>query len=218
MVLTEPPETSNGSRVPEMGHGDHLGLTSNRHPLFLGSWLGSVLLLTNAPPVFGQLATLEPGSRVRITAPIYGIEQAVGTVQGTTEGTLTVEFKSLLAPQGATAWTVRRTNITDLEISIDQRRYGLKGLGIGFFSGILAGAAAGFLSAIGENDTFDFGDQLLPLARALGIAGGVSGLILGSMRQDDVWVPHSPVGDVTFVGPPRDKGALRLDVGFTLNF
>ena len=201
-----------------MPHGDHLGLTSTRYPLFLGSWLGSVLLLTNASPGFGQLATLEPGSRVRITAPIYGIEQAVGTVQDTTEGALTVEFESLLAPQGATAWTVQKTNITDFEISIDQRRYGFRGLGIGFFSGILAGAMAGYLSGIGEKDTFDFGDHLLPLARALGIAGGVGGLIIGSMRQDDVWVPHSPVGGVTSTGPPRDGGVLGLNVGFTLNF
>ena len=48
-----------------------LGLLVTRSRLLLGICLGSALPLTSASPGAGQLATLEPGSRVRISAPIY---------------------------------------------------------------------------------------------------------------------------------------------------
>jgi hypothetical protein len=156
---------------------------------------------------------------VRISAPLYGIEDAVGTVQDTPTGALVVGFETVPPPQGATAWTLRNSNITDLEVSIDQRRYGFKGFGIGVFSGFLVGAVAGLLATKSESDGFDFGDNVIPYARTLGIAGGATGLVLGSLKQTDVWVPISPEPSVSSAGqPPLFNSVPRLELGFALRF
>lgn len=193
-----------------------LGSMVTRYRLLLGICLGFTLPLTSASPGAAQLAILEPGSRVRISAPIYGIEAAVGTVQDTPAGALIVGFESLPPPQGATAWTLRNSNITDLEVSIAQRRYGFKGFGIGFFSGLVVGAAVGLLTGKGPSEGFDFGDRVVPLARAFALAGGVTGLIIGGMKKSDIWVPTSPARSVGSAGPPLANGAPRLDMGFAL--
>ena len=202
-----------------MQSGDPLSLISTRRRLLLASGVGSLLFLMNASAGFGQLATLESGSRVRISAPLYGIEDAVGTVQDTPTGALVVGFETVPPPQGATAWTLRNSNITDLEVSIDQRRYGFRGFGIGVFSGFLVGAVAGLLTSKSEGDGFDFGDNVIPYARALGIVGGATGLVLGSLKQTDVWVPISPELSVSSAGqPPLSNGVPRLELGFALRF
>ncbi len=201
-----------------MQSGDPLSLISTRRRLLLASGVGSLLFLMSASAGSGQLATLEPGSRVRITAPIYGIEDALGTVEDTPAGALIVGFESLPPPQGATAWTLRNSNITDLEVSIDQRRFGFKGLGIGFFSGILVGAAAGLLAGTGQDDDFESDFKVVPLAGAFALAGGAAGLVIGSMRQDDVWVPISRTVSMNSAGPPPLGGAPRVDVGFAIHF
>ena len=178
-----------------MRSGDPLSLISTRRRLLLVGWLGSVLFVVGASAGSGQLAILESGSRVRISAPLYGIEDAVGTVQGTPTGALVVGFETVAPPQGATAWTLRNSNITDLEVSIDQRRYGFKGFGIGFFSGIVVGAVAGFIAGRGQgDDDFESDYKVIPLAGAFAVAGGATGLVLGSFKQTDVWVPTSTVG------------------------
>ncbi len=197
---------------------DPLSLTSTRWRFLSTGCLGSVLLLVSASAGAGQLATLEPGSRVRITAPIYGIEDAVGTVEDTPAGALIVGFESLPPPQGATAWTLRTTNITDLDVSVDQIRYGNKGFRIGLLSGLFVGAAANFGS----------GFRWVPLAGAFALAGGAAGLVIGSMRRDDVWVPAgaiivakantSPTVSANSAGPPLLGGAPRVDVGFAIHF
>ncbi len=207
---------------------DPLSLTSTRWRFLSTGCLGSVLLLVSASAGAGQLATLEPGSRVRISAPIYGIEDAVGTVEDTPAGALIVGFESLPPPQGATAWTLRTTNITDLDVSVDQRRYGFKGFGIGFVSGILIGAAAGLLAGRGQDDDFESDYKVVPLAGAFALAGGAAGLVIGSMRRDDVWVPAgaiilakantSPTVSANSAGPPPLGGAPRVDVGFAIHF
>ena len=202
---------------------DPLSLTSTRWRFLSTGCLGSVLLLVSASAGAGQL--VEPGSRVRISAPMYEIEDAVGTVEDTPTGLLIVGFESLPPPQGATAWTLRTTNITDLDVSIDQRRYGFKGFGIGFLSGLLVGAAAGLLTETGD---FESGFRVVPLASAFALAGGAAGLVIGDMRWGDVWVPAgaiilakantSPTVSANSAGPPLLGGAPRVDVGFAIHF
>jgi len=202
-----------------MRSGDPLSLISTRRRLLLAGWLGSVLFVVGATEGSGQLATLESGSRVRISAPLYGIEDAVGTVQDTPIGALVVGFETVPPPQGATAWTLRNSNITDLEVSIDQRRYGFKGFGIGFFSGIIIGAAAGFLAGRGQDDDFESDYKVIPLAGAFAVAGGATGLVLGSLKQTDVWVPTSLETSVGLAGRPSlSNGIPRLELGFALRF
>ncbi len=205
---------------------DPLSLTSTRWRFLSTGCLGSVLLLVSASAGAGQL--VEPGSRVRISAPIYRMEDAVGTVEDTPAGALIVGFESLPPPQGATAWTLRTTNITDLDVSVDQRRYGFKGFGIGFFSGILIGAAAGLLAGRGQDDDIESDFKVEPLASAFALAGAAAGLVIGSMRRDDVWVPAgaiilakantSPTVSANSAGPPLLGGAPRVDVGFAIHF
>ena len=90
-----------------MRSGDPLSLISTRRRLLLASGVGSLLFLMSASAGFGQLATLEPGSRVRISAPLYGIENAVGTVQDAPTGALVVGFESHLhrSPLGSWSWS-----------------------------------------------------------------------------------------------------------------
>ncbi len=195
---------------------DPLSLTSTRWRFLSTGCLGSVLLLVSASAGAGQL--VEPGSRVRISAPMYGIEDAVGTVEDTPTGALIVGFESLPPPQGATAWTLRTTNITDLDVSVDQIRYGNKGFRIGFFSGLFVGAATNFESGFGA----------VPLVSAFALVGGAAGLVIGSMRRDDVWAPAgaiilakantSPTVSANSAGPPLLGGAPRVDVGFAIHF
>ncbi len=201
-----------------MQNRDPLSLTSTRWRFLSTGCLGSVLLLVSASAGAGQLATLEPGSRVRISAPIYGIEDAVGTVQDAPTEALVVGFETVPPPQGATAWTLRNSNITDLEVAIGQRRYGLKGFGIGYLSGLLVGAAAGLLKETGQDGDFGSGFRVVPLASAFALGGGVVGLVIGSMRQDDVWVPISRRVSMNSAGPPLLGGAPRVDVGFAIHF
>ncbi len=200
-----------------MQNRDPLSLTSTRWRFLSTGCLGSVLLLVSASAGAGQL--VEPGSRVRISAPMYGIEDAVGTVEDTPTGALIVGFESLPPPQGATAWTLRTTTITDLDVSVDQRRFGFKGFGIGFFSGLLVGAAAGLLAGRGQDDDFESDyKEVVPLASAFALAGGAAGLVIGRMRRDDVWVPISRRVSMNSVGPPLLGGAPRVDVGFAIHF
>jgi hypothetical protein len=149
---------------------------------------------------------------------MYEIEDAVGTVEDTPTGLLIVGFESLPPPQGATAWTLRTTYITDLEVAIAQRRSGLKGFGIGFLSGLFVGAAFNFESGSGA----------VPLVSAFALAGGLAGLVIGDMRWHDVWVPAgaiivakantSPTVSANSAGPPLLGGAPRVDVGFAIHF
>ncbi len=202
-----------------MRSGDPLSLISTRRRLLLASGVGSLLFLMSASAGSGQLATLEPGSRVRISAPMYGIEDAVGTIQDTPTEALVVGFETVPPPQGATAWTLRNSNITDLEVAIGQRRYGLKGFGIGFLSGLLVGAAAGFLAGRGQDDDFESDYKVVPLAGAFAVAGGATGLVLGSLKQTDIWVPTSPETSVGLAGRPSlSNGTPRLELGFALRF
>ena len=113
-------------------------------------------------------------------------------------------------------------------MSIGQRRYGFKGFGIGFLSGLLVGAAAGLLTETGQDGDFGSGYKVVPLASAFALAGGAAGLVIGSMRRDDVWVPAgaiilakantSPTVSANSAGPPLLGGAPRVDVGFAIHF
>ncbi len=195
---------------------DPLSLTSTRWRFLSTGCLGSVLLLVSASAGAGQL--VEPGSRVRISAPMYEIEDAVGTVEDTPTGLLIVGFESLPPPQGATAWILRTTYITDLDVSIDKRRQGLKGSGIGFLSGLFVGAALNFKSGSGA----------VPLVSVFALTGAAAGLVIGDMRWGDVWVPAgaiilakantSPTVSANSAGPPLLGGAPRVDVGFAIHF
>ena len=103
-------------------------------------------------------------------------------------------------------------------MSIGQRRYGFKGFGIGFLSGLLVGAAAGLLTETGQDGDFGSGYKVVPLASAFALAGGAAGLVIGSMRRDDVWVPISRRVSMNSAGPPPLGGAPRVDVGFAIHF
>lgn len=77
--------------------------------------------------VVGQVAPpIGQGSRVRITAPSLGLNEAVGTVQEATDEAFIVQFEF---PRSVRPF--ERSEIAAMDISIGRQRKVLQGLGVG---------------------------------------------------------------------------------------
>jgi len=147
-------------------------------------------------------ASLEAGSRVRLTAPSLGLEQAVGVLDRTTDESLVVRF---VRPRGAErVETVPRRHVTELAVSTGQRSRAAKWAGGGLLLGAIAGAAGGLAS--GSNDGFFSRGELAAAGAMLGgLFGGAFGLVMGALNPEDVWAPVPAGGPAPVVG-------LRLGV------
>ena len=179
--------------------------------------LVAAVMAADVSSVVGQVApSISQGSRVRITAASLELSEAVGTVQDATREALVVQFED---PRRVV--TVDRSEIGKMDISIQQQRNVLKGVGAGLLVGAGSGALIGLASGDDENCfiCFTAEEKALVGAAALGLAGGAVGLIFGLVRQWDVWSPMLP-GDVNLtVQPLVREGGVRLHVGlaFRLN-
>ena len=175
------------------------------------------VLAADVETVVGQVTpSIVPGSRVRIAAPSLGLSESVGTVQETTDEALVVQFEypRRMGP-------VERSEIVELEVSIQRQRRVLKSLGVG----LLVGAGSGVLLGLASGDdppemflAFTAEEKALVGGAMLGLTGGVVGLIVGLVQRQDVWSPILP-GDVDLTVLPlvRERGA-GLHVGLGLRF
>ena len=174
------------------------------------------VLAADVSSVGGQVApSLGQGSRVRITAPSLGLNEAVGAVQEATDEAFVIqfEFPRRVGP-------VERSEIAAMDVSIQRQRKVLKGLGVGLLLGAASGVVIGLASGDDEGGLIAFTaeEKALMAGAMLGLTGGVVGLIVGLVRRHDVWSPVLP-GDVDLtVLPLVREGGAGLHVGLALRF
>jgi hypothetical protein len=153
-----------------------------------------------------QPLPIEPGVRVRVTAPDLGIEKQQATFQALSGDTLAVTADSAMA--------LSISSVTRLDVYRGQKSNLLLGMGIGF----VAGAGLGALVGAGMDcEDVGFSDESACVALG-GAAGAVVGLLVGTtaglLIKSDRWeeVPLDQLR-VSFV-PGPDGFALGLSVAF----
>lgn len=166
------------------------------------STLCAVALMTPVVCLSQQIVTTEgagvdAGSRVRISAPVFGNKKQVGTVVSVTRDSLVLRHGASLATQ-----SLATSDITALEVSKGTYTRKAKGALWGTLIGAGAGAAIGALTYQKPkcNDPqsvfgcfYIFGPDTRGSDAAFGgIAGGLVGAVVGTlvgMGRRDAWVP-----------------------------
>jgi hypothetical protein len=158
-------------------------------------------------------ATLAPGARVRVTTS--GSGRQIGTVVAHRGDTLLVRW-----PEFANAVAVPLDGVSRLEVSTGRHRRVVKGLMLGTAIGGVTGVLIGAASYEPCDSTEFMGCFLGPTSRGesaavVGVAGGVLGLVVGSLAglaRHERWKPVS-LGErrVAFAVTPRAHGT-RLGV------
>ena len=152
-----------------------------------------------------ERTTVEPGTRVRVTAPHVDIVRHTGTLARIDADTLVVGARAI-----AVEW------VTRLEVVRGQKSHLLQGMGIGLLAGAAVGAVA--IASSGDLDNCDpFSPTTCVLIGAgLGAAVGIPvGALIGLAVRTDRWeeVPLDQLR-VSF-GPQR---AGRFGLGFSVAF
>ena len=150
------------------------------------------------------------GPRVRLKASSISPEWVTGRLIGSVQDTL-----EILSERGAER--IPRTLVKDLEVSMGRHRSTIKGIGIGFLSGL----GAAFLiyphdvsdndrrEKVGEwegNDRFFYAVLAVPLAT-------LCGTLVGVRTISEKWVEVSPSRINLNIAPTRDRG-LRAAMSF----
>jgi hypothetical protein len=168
-----------------------------------------LVLLVLAPGLdaFAQDLALQPGQRVRVTAPTEGLRRKEGRFEKLQRDSLLV-----VSVDGQTRVLPLRT-VTLLEQVHGRRRHPLPGMGIGIGIGALAGGAAGY--AAGEDRCSRTSFFCLTRGESTGlgaaggaIVGGLLGLAVGAVWTTDRWA-DVPVDRLRVRVVPQ-RGGFRL--------
>jgi len=166
----------------------------------------AAFLAANASGGVAQAAlSIEEGSRVRVTAPSLGLNEAVGTVQGATSEALVVQLEY---PRRVV--TVDRADITGMDVSVAQERKLRKSLGVGMLIGAGSGVVIGLASGDDEGTFLAFSaeEKAMAAGLGLGLVGGAVGLIVGAINTHDVWSSTLPPElDMTVLSLIHEGGA-----------
>ncbi|MEJ7813164.1 MAG: hypothetical protein WKG32_22330 [Gemmatimonadaceae bacterium] len=176
------------------------------HRPSLPSAILAALLLAGATGLAAQartLPSLEPGARVRVTAPSLSRGLRVGTVAGVRGDSLDLK----VAGRDTTV-TVSASELTRLEVSRGQRRQGRKGMGMGLLIGAAGGAVLGYASGDDESGfiAFSAGEKAVLSGVVFGVLGTVIGGLAGLSSQTDRWV------SLPLDGGPTTRARLSLDL------
>jgi len=154
-----------------------------------------------------QPPPLEPGARVRVTAPDLGISKQVATFEAVRGDTLVVLAESrMFCPLAS---------VTRLDVYGGQKSNTLKGMGYGLLIGAGVGVLVG--AVVPCRDALDFSYES-DCVKIGGAAGAVVGLLVGTtvglLNKTDRWeeVPLDQIR-VSFL-PRRDGFALGMSVAF----
>ena len=163
-----------------------------------------------------ETPSVAAGSKVRVTAPSLGLDEAVGTVQETTDEALVVQFEYPRRVE-----TVDRSEIAAIEVSTPGKRKVLKSVGVGFLVGAGSGALMGLASGDDPQQewfAFTAEEKAVMMGVGLGLTGAAVGLIVGLVGRNDVWSPVLPANaDLTILPVVREGGA-GVHVGLALRF
>lgn len=165
----------------------------------------AVLLLAPFTNALAQEQPLQPGQRVRITAPDLGINQQVATFDALASGVLIVTADSTMR--------FALADVTRLDMLAGRRGHPWRGAGLGFLGGAIVGTAI----AAGATDT---GDEWYDLIVAFGAGVGAgSGLLVGAVAgafiKTDRW-EEVPLDRLRVSVVPQRDG--RFGLGLSLRF
>ena len=165
-----------------------------------------VLFLALTVDVVGQ-QFLQPGQRVRITAPALGLNRHIATFR-------TLDVDMLVVDNDNTA-RYPLSSLARLETSVGRRSHPWRGAWIGFLSGIGLGFLVWQVGDLGCYEGASTTNCAVVLGGGLGGAiGVVSGVIVGSFVKTDRWatVPldHLRVS----LRPHPDGFGIRARIGF----
>lgn len=166
---------------------------------------------------FPNVSMLRAGASVRVATvhadSAIGTRRAIGIVQTLSADSMTVTWDNGLRSSIAVA------QIWLLEVSEGQRSYVARGLGIGLLGGALVGAGVG--AARYEKEAFlDFGIGLEMLGNAIvfGLAGTVTGGVVGASVRGDRWWQVMPDRQSRRVSVAPFVGARAQGIRFALHF
>jgi hypothetical protein len=114
---------------------------------------------------------VEPGARVRVTAPAEGVRKYVGTYVAGDKDTVYVQGEADAAPLAISVAAVTR-----LELHSGRKHRRLLGTGVGCAAGVALGAASGIINEDGAMSGL-----------VLAVPGCFAGLVVGSLFTTDRW-------------------------------
>ncbi len=166
------------------------------------------LFVATGSPLAAQEAPVEPGARVRVTAPAQQPGWVIGTVVAWEREQLVLEVER---PDGLRGTQLRlaRDQLTRLDVHRGRKRRTLLGAGIGGLVGAAAGVAivAGICGGL-DSDACTQGQ--VPIAGAIGGGGGLLiGAGIGTLIKTDRWKAF-PVDRVRVSVTPVRNGRLAL--------
>ena len=168
----------------------------------LGTLLAISFAIASSSTITSQeRPAINPGTRVRVTAPSVSNKPLVGTV-------VAFDADSLVVQRDTAIRRLSTTSITHLDISQSRKSHTLMGAGIGFLVG------AGFATALvltGDRggDCADAGYCILIGSAVLGGGGAVIGAGIGALVRTDRWA-EVPLGQVRVSLTPDSGRALTL--------
>ena len=176
------------------------------------SFVSTALVVLALAPVATLVAQepgppLEPGARVRVTAPDLGIEKQQATFQALRGDTLVVMADSTMY--------YALGSITRFDVYRGRKSHWKTGLAIGAVLGAIVGGAAGYAyEAINDEYTPEYAAPVAFGALAGAAVVGALGAGVGAIMRTDRWeeVPLDQLR-VSFV-PRRDGFALGFAVAF----
>jgi len=176
-----------------------------------------------------QTASLEPGTRIRVTSTALHLDHVEGVVREIRGDTLAImtPYRRMVLGRVVDD-TAERDIPLDAVDGLQLPGGKASNVGRGAGLGTLIGTSAGFLMGVAamastnEGDLFNFGPEaMLGGAVAGGLMGLVAGTFIGALSSHDVWqdvaVPSSIPAVTLHIG--RDpRGARTLGVGMALRF
>jgi len=138
-------------------------------------------------PLLSQ--ALEPGQRIRVTAPDVLAERQVGQLLWLDVDSLVLGSVSAPITQ---RWVIPPESITQLEAS--EGRHGHAGRG--FFLGAGVGLVGGLIGISGQGTctgSGNYGEMCAMIVTGSAITGGLLGLLIGAATRSERWV-SIPVG------------------------
>ena len=180
-------------------------------------WFVTLLTAPLAQGAAQMSSSLAAGTRVRVTAPVLGLERREAVVEALRFDTLVLRTEATIA--------IPPASLTRLEIHSGRHRHPWRGAGIGALGGLLIGGTIGFIACehytvttpTGVGNCLDSreGAQIILVAGlGLGAAGGaLLGLGIGALIKTDKWVEH-PLDDLRVGLVPQPDGGPAVGVTY----